>query len=939
MAKNRTATSAEDVTLAAERAQIVAKQEALKKKAQEEAQKRREAERQREEQRQRKVAENEQRRAKMQSPSNTPSTWSLARHRTSQDQQTRSGPRIRLYESRESDRGRQQDQHGENRRWNNVSRREPQSGYEPSAHDPKDSGQSRSSVQATLDSQLQQRINQHRGNSRRFVGFDQAAWDVAANGDAESQGPQPHHIATQSAEARPQPNAEDGAEIQPPSIGRGPRLSSRFDTELVADPGSAERSARNDNDGGFKRRGKRDDRRGRVLSERDMIDSSRDYDDIDGDGTGRRSRKKAEKKKNRAQAAPTPISLPPFISVQNLATALKQRPEDFLEKLEDLGFEGAAMEHVLTAEDAGLVAVEFNYEPVVEQEQSRDLEARPLPADKSTLPERPPVITIMGHVDHGKTTILDYLRKSSVAATEHGGITQHIGAFVVPMASGKPVTFLDTPGHAAFLSMRERGANVTDIVILVVAADDSVKPQTIEAIRHAKNANVPIIVAINKIDKEGADVSKVKQDLMVNGIEVEDFGGDIQAVEVSGKTGQGMDELEEAAVAQAELLDLRAEKDGSVEGWVLEASTKDRGRVATVLVRRGTLSVGDIIVAGQTWARVRSLRNEASVMLPSAGPGTPVEVDGWREQPMAGDEVLQADGEGQANSVVDYRKSVTEREQAAVDMEAINANRRLDAERREQEKFDARAGDAAQRVGDVADGDDAFASPVAASEAANDKHTELVFIIKADVSGSTEAIAYALSSIPLANHPVSLNILRTGVGALSEFDIDQISTVPRGHGFLVNFNQDVLPHVSTQAERAGIPIIGENIIYKVIDAVRARIEDHLPPLVSSRVLGELDISQTFDIRVGKKLHKVAGCRVKNGAVARTSRVRVYRGNVADRDSLVFDGALSSLRSHKKDVEEMRKGTECGLGFEGWEGFAAGDAVQVYEEIRERRRLA
>lgn len=251
----------------------------------------------------------------------------------------------------------------------------------------------------------------------------------------------------------------------------------------------------------------------------------------------------------------------------------------------------------------------------------------------------------MGHVDHGKTTLLDWLRKSSIVATEHGGITQHIGAFSVTMPSGKIITFLDTPGHSAFLSMRERGAHVTDIVILVVAADDSVKPQTIEAIKHAKAANVPIIVAINKIDKEGSDIDGVKQDLAKNGVDIEDFGGDTQVVLVSGKTGQGMEELEEATVTLSEVLDMRAETDGPCEGWVLEAGTEKRGRVATVLVNRGTLKPGDIVVAGRTWARVRSLINEHGVGVKFAAPGTPVTVDGWKDQPLAGDSVIQAASE------------------------------------------------------------------------------------------------------------------------------------------------------------------------------------------------------------------------------------------------------------------------------------------------------
>lgn len=350
----------------------------------------------------------------------------------------------------------------------------------------------------------------------------------------------------------------------------------------------------------------------------------------------RRERKQRNKQRHAEKkllGPPTPIYLPEFIGVGNLAGALHIRLEDFTDKMQDLGFQDVSNDHILDAETAGLIASEFNYEPIKDQTENLDLVARPPAEDKSLFPLRPPVVTIMGHVDHGKTTLLDWLRKSSVAATEHGGITQHIGAFSVQMPSGRTITFLDTPGHAAFLDMRQRGANVTDIVILVVAADDSVKPQTIEAIKHAQAAQVPMIVAVNKVDKDDANVDRVKQDLARYGVEIEDYGGDTQVVCVSGKTGQGMETLEESAVALADVLDMRAELDGPAEGWVLEATKRKAGRVATILVRRGTLHKGDIVVAGTTWARVRALRNEAGVIVDSAGPGIPVEVDGWKDQP------------------------------------------------------------------------------------------------------------------------------------------------------------------------------------------------------------------------------------------------------------------------------------------------------------------
>ena len=355
--------------------------------------------------------------------------------------------------------------------------------------------------------------------------------------------------------------------------------------------------------------------------------------------------------------------------------------------MEDMGFEDITYKDVLDAETAGLVAAEFNYEAIFDT-GADDLTAAPPPEDSSDLPTRPPVVTIMGHVDHGKTTILDWLRKSSVAASEHGGITQHIGAFSVMMPSGKAITFLDTPGHSAFLEMRRRGADVTDIVVLVVAADDSVKPQTIEAIKHATQANVPIIVAMSKIDKEGKNTDRVKGDLSANGVHVEDYGGDVQAIGVSGKTGEGMVELEEAIVALSEMLDHRADINGNAEGWVLEATTKSHGRVASVLIRRGTLRPGDVIVAGTTWARVRTLRNEAGVPISEATPGMPVEVDGWRDQPGAGTELLQASTEQKAKEVVDHRLDRSDTQKMGEDMVAINESRRALLEKRRLEDED-----------------------------------------------------------------------------------------------------------------------------------------------------------------------------------------------------------------------------------------------------------
>ncbi|PVH95400.1 initiation factor 2 [Periconia macrospinosa] len=645
------------------------------------------------------------------------------------------------------------------------------------------------------------------------------------------------------------------------------------------------------------------------------------YDDEEEDGymdkAEMKRRRKEERKRlleaEKAAAAPTPISLPEFISVANLAALLRVRVDEFVYKLEELGFEEVQTDHILNSEHAGLIAQEYNFEPIVQTEDEDLHAAPPLSAEEyAELPARPPVVTIMGHVDHGKTTILDYIRSSSVAASEFGGITQHIGAFSVPLASGKKITFLDTPGHSAFETMRARGANVTDIVVLVVAADDSVMPQTVEAIKHAQNAKVPIIVAINKIDKSQADQEAVKLDLGRHGIEVEDFGGDIQAIPVSGKTGQGIPDLEEAIVTLSEMLDHRADPQANVEGWVLEGSTKKSGKVATVLVRSGTLRVGDILVAGTTWARVRTLKNESGVAVDEVGPGMPVEVDGWREQPIAGDEVLQAVDEHQGQAVASTRAERLARDQMAIDMDAINESRRLDAERREAEKGSADAKNASTVYRTATDG------------------PELVsFIVKGDVSGSVEAVIDSITS--LGNAEIATRILRHGVGAPSEFDVQHAADAA---GHIISFNTAIPNHVSQLAESKGVRIFNENIIYRVVENVKTMMEDRLTPRISQRVVGEGEIAMVFEIGLGgKRKLRVAGSKVRNGIITKGSKVKVFR-----KGEVVYDGTISSLKNQKKDVVEMRKDSECGVSFAGWEDFKEGDKVQCYEEESHRRTL-
>ncbi|KAI1634238.1 hypothetical protein F4809DRAFT_619753 [Biscogniauxia mediterranea] len=612
------------------------------------------------------------------------------------------------------------------------------------------------------------------------------------------------------------------------------------------------------------------------------------------------------------RTGPIPILIPELISITALADALKIQHDEFLVQLGELGFEGVTLDSLMAGETAALVAQEYGYEPTLDDGGDRDLRPRPPPEDISILPQRPPVVTIMGHVDHGKTTLLDYLRKSSIVSQEHGGITQHIGAFSVTLSSGKPITFLDTPGHAAFLTMRQRGANVTDIVVLVVAADDSVKPQTLEALKHAQAAKVPIIVAINKIDAEGAAIDRVKSDLAAVGVEIEDFGGDVQAVCVSGKTGQGMDELEEAILTLSEVLDHRAEVDGQAEGWILESSLKPIGKVATVLVKRGTLRTGDYIAAGVTWAKIRHLRNEKGAIIREAPPGTPVEILGWKDLPAAGDLVIQAPDEGRAKTAVEYRKGLREREQDAAAYEVIAEARKTLQEKREREKNKPK---------------DAEDEEVAVAEESGPKIVN--FVVKGDVHGSVEAVCASI--LEIGNHEVQPRVLRSATGPVTESDVEHAAT---SGSTIVNFATTTPGHVVRLAEEKGVKIMDHNVIYHLVDDVTAELSRHLAPEVTTRTLGEAEVMQLFPINTHKRVYKtVAGCRVRTGTVSRGNLYKIMRKNKE-----VFNGKLETLKHHKKDVMEMQKGTECGMGFEDFQDLAVGDIIQAYEEIVTPRSL-
>jgi translation initiation factor IF-2 len=637
--------------------------------------------------------------------------------------------------------------------------------------------------------------------------------------------------------------------------------------------------------------------------------------------------KRVPKSKTTVLQAKPKLQLPDFISVEQLSRILKVRVDPFLRKLEEEGFEGARYDHILDAESSAMIADMYGLEASFGGRQTfEDMMPQPAAEDKSLLPPRPPVVTIMGHVDHGKTTILDWLRKSSVVASEHGGITQHIGAFSVTMpGSERQITFLDTPGHAAFLDMRRRGAVVTDIVVLVVAADDSVKPQTVEAIKHALEAKVHIIVAINKVDKQDSNVERVKQDLARNDITVEEYGGEYQAIALSGKTGQGMEELEEAILTLADVSDFRAETDGQAEGWILESTVTPAGRVATILVRRGTLRVGDFIVAGTTWARVRTLRNDAGMLVEEALPGTPVQVDGWRgEDPTAGLEVLQAENEEHAKDVVDIRLERIESMRIAGDLTAMNASRTEEAEARAKVlAWEAEQSWAKKKRKPT---DNEGWVEAAASKGAKHVH----FVVKADVAGSVEALVAAVSAV--GNNEVRANIIHSGTGLLSESDIRLLAATGET-AYAMSFNQPVESTISQLARAAGVQILDHNIIYKVTDDVKEKLSAELPPLVTQRVLGEAELGKIFEITTKKGKVKIAGCKINNGLVSRSHKIRVLRDG-----ETVYTGKLDSLKNVKKDVMEMRKGSECGMGFSDWEDFKEGDQIQTYEEERTPRKL-
>ncbi|KAG0211316.1 hypothetical protein BGX28_008139 [Mortierella sp. GBA30] len=652
-------------------------------------------------------------------------------------------------------------------------------------------------------------------------------------------------------------------------------------------------------------------------------------------------RSQQRKQRKQRQKPAKDVFIPEAVSVSNLAGLLGARIGHFEKTMRAMGMEITRHDHILTAEEASLLALEYNVNPIVGSTETLfDLVSQPEPEDMSIYPLRPPVVTIMGHVDHGKTTLLDSLRKTSVAAGEAGGITQHIGAFSVLLPSKQRITFLDTPGHAAFSAMRARGAHTTDIVVLVVAAEDGVMPQTAEAIKHAEEAGVPIIVAINKCDKYGAEPEKAKQALLKYGVTVEDLGGETQCIEVSGLTGKNLDKLEEAILTLAEVLDLRAEVKMKGEGHIIESQIeKGRGNVATVLVKRGTLHVGDTIVAGDAWCKVKALVNDTGKNVKEAPPGTPVKVMGWKELPKAGDEMLGADSEEQAKLVVSNRALKKERQEQLKTLVAVNEKRRITAEEGDEEKmamreYKRKAWLFHQGVLDV------YPDPphvkkqlsVAAMAAKEEEESEvknLRMVVKGDVSGTVEAVCDALAGLP-ANQ-VQVSVIQSGVGNITESDIQFASSC---NAMVLGFNVKADKKLLQTARQLGVGLKSYNVIYKLLDDVKIEMATLLPKDIEIQVVGEAKVAQIFPIKMkGGQTQNVAGCRITNGGVNRKEDVRIVRDG-----EVVWSGRLSTLKRIKEDIQEAKKGTECGMEFEGFHAFKEGDVIQSIKKNEVLRKL-
>ncbi|NQV21964.1 MAG: translation initiation factor IF-2 [Rhodospirillales bacterium] len=581
------------------------------------------------------------------------------------------------------------------------------------------------------------------------------------------------------------------------------------------------------------------------------------------------------------------VIVPDVITVQEIANRMAVRAVDVIKVLMGMDVM-ATVSQTLDQDTAELVIDHFGHK--IKRVSEADVEIGLIGEqdDSGDLKPRAPVVTVMGHVDHGKTSLLDALRQTDVVSGEAGGITQHIGAYQVETPKGNKITFLDTPGHAAFSAMRARGAKFTDIVVLVVAADDGVMPQTKEAIDHAKAAGVPMIVAINKIDKPGADPDRIRQELLQHEVICEELGGDVLMVEVSALKKQNLDKLEETIVLQSELMELSANPDRSAEGVVIEAKLdRGRGPLATILVQRGTLRVGDIFVAGAEQGRVRALLNEQGKNIKEAGPSVPVEILGFQETPMAGDDFSVVESEARAREISEYRRRQVR------DLAAETGGRSTIEE----------------MLAMVQDG----------------TAKELPMVIKADVQGSAEAIRSGLEKFN--TDEVAVRLLHVGVGGITESDV----TLAAASGApVIGFNVRATKQARDLAEQDNVEIRYYSVIYDLIDEVKALLSGMLAPTMKETVIGSANILKVFQM---SKFGKVAGCLVTEGAVRRGAKARILRDNV-----VIHDGNIAALRRFQDEVKEVIQGTECGLSFENYQDLKDGDAIEIYEVEQIERTL-
>ncbi|NXA90918.1 IF2M factor, partial [Melanocharis versteri] len=642
------------------------------------------------------------------------------------------------------------------------------------------------------------------------------------------------------------------------------------------------------------------------------------------------TKEETKKKKKKIPLMRGEVEIRQKMTVEELAQAMGKDIDHIYEALlyTDINLDSVEPDSILHEDHIKMIVqksgMKYKSAKLKEEKERKNTDAvkRQVVSYPAVLTPRPPVVTILGHVDHGKTTLLDSLRKTQVASMEAGGITQHIGAFLVHMPSGEKITFLDTPGHAAFSAMRARGTHVTDIVILVVAAEDGVMQQTIESIQHAKNAGVPLILAINKCDKPEADPERVKKELLAHDVVCEEFGGDVQAVNISALKGENLMVLAEATVALAEMLELKADATGLVEGTVIE-SRKDKGKgpLTTAIIQRGTLRKGCVLVAGKTWAKVRFLFDENGKTVDAASPGIPVEIMGWKESPSAGDEVLEVESEQRAQEVVAWRTYVEQQEKMKKDLEVIEAKQkehRLEYEKKQQ-KLAHLTWRQRKAVLYKANKHLMFSRPKERTEM--DENT-LSLIVKGDVDGSVEAILNILDSYDCEDE-CKLDIVYFGMGDISENDIILAEAF---NGVIFGFSVKANDTIKKLADKKGIKIKLHNIIYKLIEDLKDELNSRLPPTVVETTIGEASVLDTFSVTVGKNKIPVAGCRVHKGLLDRKMKFKLIR-----KRDVIWRGCLSSLKHHKDDVQVIKTGMDCGLSLDKNPEFNIGDEIICYEE--------